>query len=71
MKFVSAVKKGNELSIIMSIELTKNAAFIKKNDIIFQFDDGLSDSEKVNELFVYIGHYVQAREKYTVFDLVL
>lgn len=39
-----------------------NAANVKQIDIVFHFFDGLSDSDKVNEMFSYISHYVQARE---------
>lgn len=62
LKFVNAVKKGNELTILMRADLQKNMANIKQTDINFHFFDGLSKSDKVNELFSYISHYVQARE---------
>jgi len=62
MKFVNAVKKGNELTIVLRADLQKNAVNIKQADIILHFVDGLSESDKVNELFSYISHYVQARE---------
>lgn len=61
--FVHAFKKGNEITILMRTDLLKNAANRKQTDIIFQFKDGLSDNDKVNELFSYISHYVQAREQ--------
>ena len=63
MKFLNAVKRGKELTIQMRIELQKNSANIKQADISFHFADGISESEKVNELFSYISHYVQAREQ--------
>ena len=63
MKFVNAVKKGNEITILMQLELQKNAANVKLTDIVFRFIDGLSESDKVNEMFSYISHYVQAREQ--------
>lgn len=59
LKFVNAVKKGNELTIFMRANLQKNAANIKQTDITFHFVDGLSESDKVNEMFSYISHYVQ------------
>lgn len=62
MKFVNAVKKGNELTVLMRAELQKNAVNIKQTDIVFHFVDGVSESDKVNEMFSYISHYVQARE---------
>lgn len=63
MKFLNAVKRGKELTIKMRIELQKNSADIKQADIAFHFDDGISESDKVNELFSYVSHYVQAREQ--------
>lgn len=62
MKFVNAVKKGNELTIILRADLQKNPANVKQTDIILHFTDGISESDKVNEMFSYISHYVQARE---------
>lgn len=62
MKFLNAVKKGGEITIMMRADLQKNAANVKQADIIFHFVDGVSESEKVNEMFSYISHYVQARE---------
>lgn len=63
MKFVSVIKKDNEITILMRAELQKNAANLKQTDITFHFVDGVSESDKVNELFSYISHYVQAREQ--------
>lgn len=62
MKFVNAVKRGNEITILMRAYLQKNAANIKQTDITLHFVNGLSESNKVNEMFSYISHYVQARE---------
>lgn len=62
MKFVNAVKKGNELTIILRADLQKNPANVKQTDIILHFTDGISESDKINELFIYVSHYVQARE---------
>lgn len=39
-----------------------NAVNEKQTDISIQFIDGLFESDKVNEMFCYISHYVQARE---------
>ena len=63
MRFLNAAKRGEELTIQMRIELQKNSANIKQADITFHFTDGISESDKVNELFSYISHYVQAREQ--------
>ena len=62
MKFINAVKKGNEVTILMHADLQKNAANVKQTDISFHFVDGISYNDKVNEMFSYISHYVQARE---------
>ncbi len=62
MKFINASKKGSEITILMRADLQKNAANVKQTDISFHFVDGLSESDKVNEMFSYISHYVQARE---------
>lgn len=61
-KLINAAKKGNIITILLHADLQKNAANIKQTDIMFQFVDGISESDKVNELFSYISHYVQARE---------
>jgi hypothetical protein len=62
LKFVNALKKGNELTILMRAEFQKDTAIIKQTDIAFHFVNGLSESDKVNEMFSYISHYVQARK---------
>lgn len=62
LKFINAVKKGNEIIISLRADLQKNPANIKQTDITFRFTDGISESEHVNELFAYICHYVKARE---------
>ena len=49
LKFVNAVKKGNEITILMRADIQKNMANIKQTDITFHFFDGLSKSDKVNE----------------------
>ena len=63
MKFVSASKKGNELSILMKVWPGKNTKDIKQADLTIHFNDGVSESQSANELFTYMSRYVQAREK--------
>ena len=63
MKFVSAAKKGNELTILMKVWPDKNIKDVKQVDLAFYFIDGVSESKNANELFSYMSHYVQAREK--------
>lgn len=48
LKFINAVKKGNEIIISLRADLQKNPANIKQTDITFHFTDGLSESEQVN-----------------------
>lgn len=62
MKFVNAVKKGNEITISMRADLQKNAANVKQTEIVFHFVDGVSESDKVKEMYSNISHYEQARE---------
>lgn len=62
MKFVSATKKGNELSILMKIWLDKNSRDVKQEGLAIHFNDGISESQSANELFSYLSRYVQARE---------
>ena len=63
MKFVSATKKGNELSILMKVWPGKNTKDVKQADLTIHFKDGVSESQSTNELFSYMSRYVQAREK--------
>ena len=63
MKFVSAVKKGNELSILMKVWPDKNTRDVKQVDLTIHFIDGVSESQSANELFSYMSRYVQTREK--------
>ena len=63
MKFVSAEKKADELTVVMRLWLDKNAANVKQTDMILYFKDGVSDSQKVNELLSDASKFVQAREE--------
>ena len=63
MKFVSATKKGNELTILMKVWPGKNTKDIKQADLTIHFNDGVSESQSANELFSYMSRYVQAHEK--------
>lgn len=40
MKFVNAVKKGNDITILMRADLQKNAANVKQTDIVLHFVEG-------------------------------
>ncbi len=63
MKFVSASKKDNEITILMKVWPGKNTKDIKQADLTIHFNDGVSESQSANELFSYMSRYVQAREK--------
>lgn len=62
-KFVSAAKKGNEITILLKVSPDNNPADVKQADLEFLFKDGVSESRTTNELFSYMSRYVQAREK--------
>lgn len=62
-KFVSAAKKGNEITILLKVSPDKNTANVKQADLTIHFNDGVSESQSANELFTYMSRYVQAREK--------
>ena len=62
MRFINAVKRGDEITIIMRVDLQKNAANLKQIDLTFHFVDGVSEDEKTNDLFIALSHYAQARE---------
>ena len=63
MKFVSAVKKGNELTILMKVWPDKNIGEVKQVNLTIHFINGVSESRSANELFSNMSRYVQAREK--------
>ncbi len=62
MRFINAVKRGDEITIIMRVDLQKNAANLKQADLTFHFVDGVSEDEITNDLFIALSHYAQARE---------
>ena len=53
MKFVSASKKGNELTILMKVWPDKNTKDVKQVDRTFHLYDGVSESQTANELFSF------------------
>ena len=63
MKFVSATKKGNELTILMKVWPEQNVRDVKQADLTIHFISGVSESQSANELFSYMNRYVQAREQ--------
>ena len=59
LSFVYAVKKGDELAIMMKLQLHKNSSGSKQTNLLFYFIDGVSEDNKINELFLQISRYVQ------------
>lgn len=63
MKFISASKKDNEITILMKVWPDKNTANVKQAEVMFDFVDGVSESRTTNELLSTLSRYVRAREK--------
>jgi len=63
MKFLSASKKSNEISILLKVSPDKTIEDMKQVDLSIHFKDGVSESQRVNDLFSNMSRYVQAREK--------
>lgn len=63
MKFISASKKDNEITILMKVWPDKNSKDAKQVDLTIHFNNGVSESQTANELFSNMSRYVQAREK--------
>ena len=59
LSFVYAVKKGDELAIMMKLQLHKNTSGVKQTNLLFYFIDSVSEDKKINELFSTISHNVQ------------
>lgn len=59
MSFLYAVKKGDELAIMMKLHLHKNSSGIKQTNLLFYFIDGVSEDRKTNVLFSTISNYAQ------------
>jgi len=59
LSFVYAVKKGDELAIMMKLQLHKNSSGSKQTNLLFYFIDGVSEDNKTNVLFSTISRYVQ------------
>lgn len=55
MKFASATKVGNEITLLFKVWLSKKTNGIKQTEMSIRFIDGVSDSNTVNELFCYIS----------------
>ena len=63
LKFVSAKKVGNEITINMRVWPEKNEAKVKQADFTIRFKDGITESQSSNDMFSSMSRYVQAREQ--------
>ena len=63
LKIMNISKTGNEITVAYKVSLDVKADDRKQTGLLFRFTDGVSDSEKVNELFSYMSRYVSAREQ--------
>ena len=58
--FISNISKhGDIITIRMRGKLGKNPAGIKSTELELTFDEGVSESLYVNELFSYLGRYIR------------
>ena len=62
-KILNITKQGHEIRIKVRTWIDPKDIVGKYTDITFRFVNGLSDSEKTNDLFRGIGKYVQEKEK--------
>jgi len=58
-KIKNISKHGDVITITANVRLAKNAAGLKNTDIRMIFDKGISDSQKVNDLFSDLFRYTE------------
>lgn len=63
LKLVSISKTDNVIVVKYKVTIDTKADKKEQTDLQFCFTDGISDSQKVNELFAYMSRYVSAREE--------
>ena len=51
-------KVGDDITIESKTKLSNNAAKVKNAKLTFVFDKGVSESTSVNDLFKYLGRYI-------------
>lgn len=57
---ISKIEKvGDVITIKATTKLAENAVKVKKAEIVFTFDKGLSDSSSVNGLFADLGRFIK------------
>ena len=64
MKLLSVSKKDNEIIIVYKVWPENNPANVKQAEVMFDFVDGVSESQTTNELFATMSRYVQTRENF-------
>lgn len=52
-------KSGNVITIRANEKFGKSTTGIKTAEIVMSFDDGVSDSQKINDLFSDLGRYIK------------
>ncbi len=62
-QFDGAKKVGDEITLDYTVWLGKNIAKVKQTKLVFQFKDGVSESQATNEFFSLMSRYVQRREQ--------
>ena len=58
-KIKNISKHGDVITVTANVRLSKNAAGLKNTDIHMTFDKGISDSQKVNDLFSDLFRYTE------------
>jgi hypothetical protein len=58
-----SIKSGDEITILFTVWPSKNTANVQKTDLKFRFNDGVSESRAINELFSMMSRYVQRKEQ--------
>lgn len=63
LKLTKVSKVGNEITILYKVTLNALKGHPAQTDLVFHFLNGVSESKPVNEMFLYICRYVNAREQ--------
>ena len=63
LSFEYAIKRGDELAVMMKLQLHKNSSGVKQTNLLFYFINGVSEDHKTNELFLQMSRYVPLGEK--------
>ena len=63
LRFMRSIKSGDEITILFTVWPSKKTANVQKTDLKFRFNDGVSESQAINELFSMMSRYVQRKEQ--------